>query len=309
MRRFHRIISGFALAALATTVGCSDQGPSATGSLSIRLKDAPGDVEHAVVTISQIYLQGTGGRTVLTTTPHTVDLTTLTGATTASLLDGAPVAAGTYSELRFVVSGAYIEVDNGDGTTSIFASSPNYAGLPQGASVAGPLQLPSLAQSGLKVDLTGPLTITGTQKVLVVDFDVSQSFGHATGAGASGWVMHPVIKGADVTLTGSVHATVQLGSGVSLPAIQVDGHSLTLADLSLTLTNTGDNTTSTVALTDAGGGVFAADFSYLTPGNYTVGFTLPAGMTSVTTTPAAPAPVTVQSGQQATVAFTITAAQ
>jgi len=309
MRLVRRAVSTLALAALAAGAGCSDQGPSTSGSLSIRLKDAPGDVQHAVVTISQIYLQGTGGRTVLTTTPHTVDLTTLTGTTTASLLDGATVSAGTYSELRFVVTGAYVQVDNGDGTSSLFASSPTYAGLPQGATVAGPLQLPSLAQSGLKVDLGAPLTITGTQKVLVVDFDVSQSFGHATGSGASGWVMHPVIKGADVTLTGSIHATVQLGTNVSLPAVQVNGHAVTLADVSLVLTNTADNTTSTVALSDAGGGVFAADFSDVTPGDYTIGFSLPAGVTSVTTTPAAPAPVAVQSGQQAMVAFTVTAAQ
>ncbi len=309
MRLVRRAVSTLALAALAAGAGCSDQGPATSGSLSIRLKDAPGDVQHAVVTISQIYLQGTGGRTVLTTTPHTVDLTTLTGTTTASLLDGATVSAGTYGELRFVVTGAYVQVDNGDGTSSIFASSPAYAGLPQGATVAGPLQLPSLAQSGLKVDLGAPLTITGTQTVLVVDFDVSQSFGHATGSGVNGWVMHPVIKGADITLTGSIHATVQLGTNVSLPAVQVDGHAVTLADLSLVLTNTGDNTASTVALTDAGGGVFAADFSDVAPGSYTLGFSLPAGVTSVTTTPASPAPVTVQSGQQATVAFTVTAAQ
>ena len=36
-----------------------------------------------------------------------------------------------------MITGAYIAVDNGDGSTSIYASSPDYAGLPSGAVVSG----------------------------------------------------------------------------------------------------------------------------------------------------------------------------
>lgn len=305
--RFGRVFAGAALGALLALGGCSNSAdPNGTTQMSLLLKDAPGDFKAAVVTISQIYLQG-DSKVVLSDTPVTVDLLTL-AQTTASLVQNASVPTGSYSELRFVITGAYVEVDNGDGTNSIYASSPTYSGLPAGATVAGSLQLPSLAQSGLKVDFGGAVDVSGAQKVVVVDFDVAQSFGHS--AGQSGqWVMHPVIKGADVTVTGSVHTTVQLGTNVTFPSVQVNGHQATLADLSAKLTNTSDNTSATIAVADAGNGVFAAEFLYVTPGSYSLSIVPPAGITTFTTTPTTPQAVTVVSGQQASEAFTVAAVQ
>lgn len=305
--RFSRVLAGVALGTSLALGGCSDSSsPNGTTQLSVRLKDAPGDVTAAVVTISQVYLQG-NGKIVLRDSPITVDLLTL-AQTTAALVENVTVPSGSYSELRFVIAGAYVEVDNGDGTSSIYASSPTYSGLPAGATVAGTLQMPSLAQSGLKVDFGGAVSVEGTQKVVVVDFDVAQSFGHLAGQ-VDKWVLHPVIKGADLTLTGSVHTTVQLGSNVTLPSVLVGGHPVTLADLSAQLTNTADNTSTSVTLTDAGNGVFTADFQYVLPGTYSLSLVVPTGLTTVTTTPAAPQTVTVSSGQQASAAFTLTAVQ
>ena len=71
-------------------------------------------------------------------------------------------------------------------------------------SAAGPRPArPSYAESGLKVVLNGDaLEVVGAQKVLLVDFDVEQSFGHQ--AGQSGqWVMHPVLTGGEIE-TGDV---------------------------------------------------------------------------------------------------------
>jgi hypothetical protein len=85
-------------------------------------------------------------------------------------------------------------VDNGDATSSIYTTE-GYDPAPCGGPPAGVLQAPSFDESGLKVTMgAGALEITGPAKVLLVDFDVSQSFGHATG-GSDGWVMHPVITG------------------------------------------------------------------------------------------------------------------
>ena len=44
--------------AIAALVGCDSQNPSGTTSLWVMLKDAPGDVQHAVVTISEVDLVG-----------------------------------------------------------------------------------------------------------------------------------------------------------------------------------------------------------------------------------------------------------
>lgn len=199
-RTFRHLAALGVVGVLSLTIASCDA-PTAqrSGEFSLLLTDAPGDVVAAVVTIDRIYLQpaeeGDAGRIVLREEDVTTDLLTLVSST-QELIAGEAIPVGSYGQLRFVLSGAYLEVDNGDGSTSIYASSPSYAGLPAGAAVAGTLVMPSLAQSGLKVKLPGDaLVIAEDESVtLVVDFDVAQSFGKE--AGASGrWVMSPVLTG------------------------------------------------------------------------------------------------------------------
>ena len=184
-----------AFGAFAPLSGCSDSTAAGNARLSVLLTDAPGDVKSAVVTISEIYLQGSG-RVVLMDTAVTTDLLTLADST-AELVKDAVVPAGSYGQLRFVITGAYIEVDDGDGSTSIYATSPSYPGLPDGAHVDGTLKTPSFDQSGLKVKLPDDvLHLAGEERVLLVDFDVSESFGHEAG-GSGSWVMSPVLDASD----------------------------------------------------------------------------------------------------------------
>jgi len=298
----------FAAFGLLSLSGCSDSssGPKGTTSLSVMLKDAPANLASAVVTVAEVDLVGSDGIHVLTSTPATVDLLRLKDTAT-TLVKDAVVATGTYSELRFKITGGYVEVDNGDGTTSIYASSPGYAGLPQGATVAGKLQMPSFAQSGLKVTLTSDaLVLSSPQKVLVVDFDVSQSFGHV--AGQSGmWVMHPVVTGGDIQSSGGAEVSVQLAQGVTLPV--VNNLQVTLGDFSAVLTNTADASTISVPLTESSTpGVFVANFGFLSAGSYSLDLQLPTGVSSVTTTPALPQAVTVTAGGSVSIALTVTAA-
>ena len=127
----------------------------------------------------------------------TTDLLTLANDF-AVLVEGADVPSDVYGQLRFVVTGAYIQVDNGDETSSIFATSEDYAGLPEGAVVDGVLQTPSFDQSGLKVNLPqGELELEGESTTWLVDFDVAESFGQEAG-GSGQWVMNPVITGTAV---------------------------------------------------------------------------------------------------------------
>lgn len=189
-----------ALALSLAALACDSPTALRTGTLNVYLTDAPGDVLSAVVTIDQIYLQGDSGdaegRIVLRDEDVTTDLLTLVDSTQA-LIEGAEIPAGRYGQLRFVISGAYIVVEGEAGATEIYASSPTYAALPADAVVTGALQMPSFAQSGLKVNLPGDaITVAADGTVsLVVDFDVAQSFGKL--AGSSGqWVMTPVLQGS-----------------------------------------------------------------------------------------------------------------
>lgn len=190
--------------ALLAVAACSDTSGPDDARLSILLTDAPGDVLEAVVTIEQIYLQGgsanaeeeapESNRVNLLAEPVTVDLLTLADEW-MTLIEGAEIPAGQYGQLRFVVSGAYLRVEE-EGGDRIYATSPDYEGLPEGAEVGGELQAPSFLNSGLKVSFPGGVTVEG-ETALLVDFDVEESFGKQTGQGDR-WVMHPVLKGSVV---------------------------------------------------------------------------------------------------------------
>jgi hypothetical protein len=292
MTRFRLALT--ALVSAVALAACSDDNGDTT-RLSIRLTDAPGDITAAVVTISEIYLQGDEGRTVLLDVPVTTNLVTLANDFD-DLVTDAVVPQGSYSQLRFVITGAYIDVE-GEG---IFATSEDYEGLPPGAVVAGQLQTPSFSSSGLKVTLPGDQLVLDTdQKILLVDFDVSESFGRQAG-GSGNWVMNPVIKGADFTVSGGVRASLTLGDGVTLPA------GVTLDQVTATLNPGGE----VLNLADGdGNGSFEATFSYLMPGDYTVTFTPPGTVTTFTTDPASPIAVTVAEGQVATASAVVTAIQ
>ena len=286
-------IVAYALAA-AALAGCGDsQGPG-TARYSVKLTDAPGPFTTAAVKISEVSLLGSGGKVTLSSTPTTVNLLDLQNAT-LDLVKDAEVPTGTYQEMRLVITGGYVQLTDG----TIFASSPDYAGLPAGATVTGQLQMPSLGQSGLKVTLPGSaLAVTGPQKIVLLDFNVSQSFGQD--AGNSGqWVMHPVIKGAEIETTGTVNVSLGLGNGVTLPV--VSGKQITLADFSATFNG------ETMAL-DATG---KATFQFVAPGTYPLSFSGPAGVTFTTdpvATVANPIQVTVPSGQAVSASATITSA-
>ena len=181
-----------AVAAAFALAGCDSTSSSGSGRVTLHLTDAPGDVLAAVVTVSSVRLQGDDGSVGLLDASFTTDLLDLAG-TTAVLAEDVEVPNGRYREIRFIITGGYVEIDNGDGTSSFFASSPNYEGLPIGVTSPGQLQMPSFGSSGLKVKLPGNrLDIDDDDHVILVDFDAAQSFGHAAG-NANKWVMHPVI--------------------------------------------------------------------------------------------------------------------
>jgi hypothetical protein len=190
-------------AAAVLVAACSDSsGPEGDRRVSVLLTDAPGDILEAHVTIDRIYLQAgdddteDNGRVVLMDEPVTVDLLTLQDEM-MTLVQNAEIPEGEFGQLRFVISGGYIVVEGEEGTDPrIFATSEDYAELPEDAVVSGQLKMPSFSTSGLKVNFVSGLVLD-EETTLLVDFDVEESFGHE--AGASGmWVMHPVLKGSVV---------------------------------------------------------------------------------------------------------------
>lgn len=293
------------LAALAMAACDGGTGGSGDARVSIRLTDAPGDLQEAWVKIDRIYLMGgaadsaQGGRTELLTTPTGwVDLLTLSGGRTAELVNGAVVPAGRYSEMRLVVCEAYIVADNGD----VYATRD--AVLPAGVTADGQLQVPSGCSSGFKIKFKGdePVELESESTIMTVDFDVSQSFGHQ--AGNSGrWVMHPVLHATAVGFAGGIGGAVTLAQGVALPTC--GGAPVAVTAFVPQATAGAETFTSAVA----------ADGRYritVAPGTYTMGYAPALSFANgdslmVTAAPSVPT-ATVASGGVATVDYSITAA-
>lgn len=304
MKTRRNLLSSLVLAVgMLGLAACGDDNSKVT----VKLTDAPGDgFEKAVVTISKVYLKGGAeGEVVLRDEPITTDLLTLANDT-ADLVKDADVPQGTYRELRFVISGAYVQVTE-DGATRVYATS-NYDQVPAGTKVDGELQTPSLSTSGLKVKFANDADVTVSseqeQKVILVDFDVAQSFGHQAG-GSGRWVMSPVIKGADLEFSSNVVVSLSLGAGVTLPV--VGDAQVSLSAFNAVLVNA-EGSREPLAFSDAdGNGTYEANFKYLIPGAFQVEIQGPAGV-GFTTNPSIPASVTATGGAQSNVAFTLTSA-
>ncbi len=284
---------------LATASSCGGDEDPAMGQVSVQMTDAPGDFVTAVVTIDEIYLQGSGGRTVLSNHSVTTNLLTLANDT-VTLVDHVHVEEGSYSQLRFVISGAYIEVENEEGGTTIYATDPDYAGLPDGVTADGELQTPSFDTSGVKVKLDGDtFHVDGEHSIILVDFDVAQSFGKA--AGNSGrWVMKPVIKGANIELSANLTVRVTPGDDMVFPV--VDGAPLQLGALEVVLTNENGDPEALSLLDADADGTFEATFRYLLPGSFEVTLRYDEEA-QVTTLPASPVSVALPSGADESVSL------
>lgn len=219
MKRFTRYIL---MLPLVLALGACDSTGAEFGSLTLLLTDEPGDVSSAWVTIERIYLQpgegeDAGRRQDLLTEAVTVDLITLADAI-VGLVENAVVPTGFYEQLRVVVGEACIVAEGeadaeGQPTFEVYATQ----GFTRCGPADGTLETPSLDQTGIKVLLPGDgLQVTGDQQILLLDFDVSESFGMLAGFSGS-WVMNPVIRGSAIELTASITVSLSAGEGVTFP--------------------------------------------------------------------------------------------
>ncbi|HUF13249.1 MAG TPA: DUF4382 domain-containing protein [Longimicrobiales bacterium] len=283
-----RNFSAFALLLLVTAAlgACDDPTGDDAGTISMLLTDAPGEFTQARVTIERIELmhdgeenEEQGGRIILRDEPWTGNLLELSNDV-VELVESAVVPSGAYHQLRFVISGGCIVVD-GEGT---FAS----AGYTECGTATGTLQMPSFAQTGLKVNLPAGFRVSGDDRILLVDFDVAESFGRL--AGASGmWVMQPVVTATEIVTSGSLEVTVTVAGDADLP------DDLTAESFSVQLGEEPE-----VAVIDG-----VATFFFLVPGTYSIDLVAPDGVT-VTTDPELPIDVEIGSSEDAEREITIT---
>src|SRR5260370_9739563 len=162
-----------------------------------------------VVTINTIGLTTAAGNPVVLSQPNvTTNLLTLS-FDAVTLLQSAVVPPGTYTDLDFKFSGGYIQLPNG----LIYATSPTYAGLPPGATVNGTLKLPK----ALKVAAPGgSVTVSANSKLLLLDFDVAQTFGHLAGDSGS-WIYGQTVQSTVLTFIANLVIAVSAAQHLPLP--------------------------------------------------------------------------------------------
>jgi hypothetical protein len=317
MQKFNRWVLALAIGLVpAVLAGCDDSTGSDTALISLALTDEAGDVAAVWVEIDEIYLQGGGneGRVTLLDQDQAdalgqIELTELAG-TTLDLVGEVEISAGNYGQLRFVIEGAVLETEGGE----VFTFN---AAHPDGTASTGDLNCPSCDQTGVKVQLPGDeANLASGSHLLVLDFDVFQSFGRA--AGNSGmWVMAPVIRGAEVGFTGSIAGTVDVERDANQdPLVTIPECP---AGTPRDLTSFVPTATAQTLVDDLGQPLMATtevavdgtfSLGFLSPDSYDLGFVADIDFDGATLTFEADAPgvVAVASGGSGDVAYTITAA-
>jgi len=260
------------LLTVVALTACDSAEPEGTSRLSVLLTDAEGDVAQAVVQIDRLELVGgSGGPLLLDDSGWNGDLTLLENHF-VGLVEELVIPAGSYSQLRVIISQACIGVDAGEGVPrDVFVSQGASDVFCEGTEV-GELHMPSLSQTGIKVIFQGSIQVEGSQTILLLDFDVAESFGKQAG-GSERWVMNPTIHGVELEFSSSVNVTVQLGTDVTLGGSAFEEFEASLGSESRWLVTDGD--------------VGRASFQFVVPGPYDFDLTPPGGY-EMTTTPAVP---------------------
>lgn len=266
-----RLLALSAAVALSGATACDvTTGTGGDAAVRVLLTDAPTEfISAAWVDIGAVeLLSDEGGRTTLTTdgTDGLVNLLDLQNATTKTLAD-AEIEPGTYHQLRLIVESARVTLADGytfaDGETE------------------KELTIPSGAQTGIKLNLApadgaedgAGLEIVPGQMVLVVDFDVSQSFvmqGNAkTPAGIKGFHFKPTLR---VTVS-DIAATISGTVSTALEGVPVKDLTVTAVPVEGSTVAEFQSGTATTLTGEAG----AYTLHFLVPGTYTVTVTPPEG--------------------------------
>lgn len=207
----------------------SDDSGSSTGTLKIKLTDAPFPtdlVSEANVTINKIEIRKKGESEensfiVLSDSEMNFNLLDLTNGVTASLVD-LNIEAGSYDLIRLYVTNASIKLSNND----VYS-----------------LKVPSGEQTGIKIFINPSIRVAGgLTSELLLDFVVSKSFllqGNTDSpAGIKGFHFKPVIKAANISTTGRLTGFV---SDINKDAIEGAQISIIAADTVYTTSFTDEN--------------------------------------------------------------------
>lgn len=247
--------------------GCGGGSGGSASALSLSVTDAPVDGVSAVViefTKVQVHSDSNGTLEFVLAAPKQIDLLQLTNGQSEFLLNDQSLPAGDYQWIRLFVDEANSYVIDTAGTQA--------------------LQIPSNAQSGLKINRPFTITTTGVAE-FVIDFDLRKSL-HLPGSSGAAYNLRPTLRMVSATVVGGITGTVDsalvdaaecsdltASSGTLGGAVYVySGAGVTPADVNINLLT--GQPVSTATLTLGTDGFWHYTVAFLEPDqDYTVAFT------------------------------------
>lgn len=267
----------FVAALAGALAGCNGGGSASAGAASMTLgvTDTPVDgVQKVNVAFTGVDLMGPNGLVQHTFSKEkTVDLLTLQGNASETLLSGVNIPAGNYQWIRFDIDTSNSDVigkNGGQYNLTILSSS----------------------QTGLKL-VSGFTAAQGGQLDFVVDFDLRQAMTSTTTANGTTYMLKPALRLINKqkvgTVSGTTAGTVAIGSNTVAgancdPAVYVySGASVTPGGYLATVTNGTTPLTSATVKLDSSTGSYGYTVGFLAPGTYTLALTCSADDTSGST--------------------------
>jgi hypothetical protein len=252
------------------------QDSSGTGSMSLRITDAPiDDASSVVVQFSEVQVRGAESSQNLNFTfdpPKSIDLLTLQGTSTEVLFTDEEVPAGVYDEIRLIINAE-------EGTED------TYIVLEVGGAQHD-MTVPSGSQSGLKVK--GPLTVTANATAsFTIDFDVRKSIvksGNVKSNNGVKYHLKPVLRIVDNSEVGNISGRIDAtlltqAAGCSDDDVMTgnavyvfEGLGVTADDIDLDEATVEPVVTALVEY-DSVSDTYNYELAFLTEGDYTVSFT------------------------------------
>ena len=255
MRRTLRLSAAIAFATLGVAACSDSSGTGGTGLLTVRMTDAPfpfsdvASVDVFVVRVDARAAEPTdadaadesnqSGWTTIATPNASFNLLDLAGGVTTNL-GAATLATGTYNGFRLIIDPSKSSMTLKDGTQPA-------------------IQFPSAGQSGIKVKLDQPISLTENGSVMTLDFDIGRSFVMRGNNARNGFNFRPVIRAVAQDITGSVSGSVHANSATGAVVPEATVEVLTAGSL----------------ITDADPTHIVRSTSTDTNGNYRIAFLLP----------------------------------
>lgn len=207
------LFSASLFALVLMIAGCDTAPQSETGTLEVRLVDAPIDsVSEVNVVIDSVQVNNTDneeGWITISEPMQSYDLLKLTNGA-YEVLGEVDLEPGTYEQIRLIL--------NPEGNNLVFPDER-----------VEDLFIPSGAQTGVKLNVNAEIE-AGFTYTLILDFDASRSVVKAGNSGK--YLLKPVIKASNEATTGIVSGTVLPADAKSkvMAIVEEDTLTTTLAD-------------------------------------------------------------------------------